>query len=122
MEEIFCFFAMSLEILTQRLQQSQNLTTDQVSNAIEALLSEDETMEQKEKFLVALANKGETAGELAGFAQAMRTRAIDPQIRAKDFGGVIVDTCGTGGDKLNLFNISRPLPQPLHLQHHRVFL
>ena len=106
MEEIFCFFAMSLEILTQRLQQSQDLTTDQVSSAIEALLSEDETMEQKEKFLVALANKGETARELAGFAQAMRTRAIDPQIRAKDFGGVIVDTCGTGGDKLNLFNIS----------------
>ncbi|HYA35696.1 MAG TPA: hypothetical protein VEF03_08745, partial [Candidatus Binataceae bacterium] len=44
-------------------------------------------------FLVALHMKGECAGELAGAARAMRSRA-----RSVDLGADIVDTSGTGGD------------------------
>jgi anthranilate phosphoribosyltransferase len=52
--------------------------------------------------LAALAAKGETVGEIAGAAAAMRARAIRiPHHRAD-----VVDTCGTGGDGAGTFNIS----------------
>jgi anthranilate phosphoribosyltransferase len=46
--------------------------------------------------------KGEMVEEIAGSAKAMRSRAI--RIRAAD--PLVVDTCGTGGDRANTFNIS----------------
>jgi anthranilate phosphoribosyltransferase len=55
-------------------------------------------------FLVALRMKGETAGELIGFARAMRARAS--QVPADLAGGPLLDTCGTGGDARGTFNIS----------------
>jgi anthranilate phosphoribosyltransferase len=54
-------------------------------------------------FLTALRMKGETSQEIAGFARAMRAKAV--RIRAKD-GECVVDTCGTGGDGCGTFNIS----------------
>ncbi len=55
--------------------------------------------------LAALAARGETAEELCGFAEAMRAAAtpvpLMPEERAR-----LVDTCGTGGDGLQTFNIS----------------
>ena len=45
--------------------------------------------------------KGETAGELAGFARAMREHAV-----VVDAGDDLIDTCGTGGDNAGTFNIS----------------
>lgn len=52
--------------------------------------------------LTALRMKGETAEEITGCAMVMRKKAI--RIHAGD--GVVVDTCGTGGDARNTFNIS----------------
>ncbi|MFM2128620.1 MAG: Anthranilate phosphoribosyltransferase, partial [Pseudomonadota bacterium] len=52
-------------------------------------------------FLVALRMKGETASEVAGFAQAMRAHMV-----RVDAGADIVDNCGTGGDQSGTFNIS----------------
>jgi anthranilate phosphoribosyltransferase len=52
--------------------------------------------------LAALAAKGETAGEIAGAARAMRARAI----RIPHHREGVVDTCGTGGDSSGTFNIS----------------
>ncbi len=53
-------------------------------------------------YLMGLRMKGETVEEIAGSARAMRSRAI--RIRAAD--PLVVDTCGTGGDRANTFNIS----------------
>jgi anthranilate phosphoribosyltransferase len=46
--------------------------------------------------------KGETVDEIAGCARAMRSRAV----RIDAGPGVVLDTCGTGGDGLGTFNIS----------------
>lgn len=56
-------------------------------------------------FLTALHMKGETAEELAGFARAMREAALPVPYQAPP-GETLLDTCGTGGDGLNTFNIS----------------
>jgi anthranilate phosphoribosyltransferase len=53
--------------------------------------------------ITALRMKGETIGEITGFARTMREKAV--RIRAKD-GERVVDTCGTGGDGKGTFNIS----------------
>ena len=56
----------------------------------------------KSAFLVALASKGESVGELAGAARAMRARAA----RVEPSSSGVIDTCGTGGDGRGTFNIS----------------
>lgn len=52
-------------------------------------------------FVAALSVRGETSEEIAGMATVMRARA-----RMVDAGGDLVDTCGTGGDEQNTYNIS----------------
>lgn len=61
---------------------------------------------EKAAFLTALARRGETAAELAGFAQAYLSLARDPQISGSWEGRPLLDCCGTGGGGLNLLNIS----------------
>ena len=56
----------------------------------------------KSAFLVALAAKGESVGEIAGAARAMRARAA----RVEHGSSGVIDTCGTGGDGRGTFNIS----------------
>src|SRR6185295_17281057 len=53
-------------------------------------------------YLMGLRLKRETVAEIAGSARAMRSRAT--RIRAAD--AMVMDTCGTGGDGANTFNIS----------------
>src|SRR5213075_2250588 len=54
--------------------------------------------------LVGLASKGTTAEELIGAATVMREKAVAVGCSPED--GVILDTCGTGGDVRGTFNIS----------------
>lgn len=53
-------------------------------------------------YLMGLRQKGETVDEIVGSASAMRARAARIRVGAS----IIVDTCGTGGDGANTFNIS----------------
>lgn len=65
----------------------------------------DERTEESviEDFLVALAEKGETATEIVALVDVMRAQAITlPELNAGEF----IDNCGTGGDGLKSFNIS----------------
>ncbi len=52
--------------------------------------------------LIALRAKGETVGEIVATARALRARAVT----AKGVDPMAIDTCGTGGDGANTFNIS----------------
>ena len=53
--------------------------------------------------LIALRMKGESIQEIAGFARKMRDCAVCIRPKVK---GVLVDTCGTGGDASNTINVS----------------
>jgi len=55
--------------------------------------------------LTAMAVRGETADELTGVAEAMRSLAVPLPLTDEERAG-LVDTCGTGGDGLGTFNIS----------------
>ena len=74
--------------------------------AVGQLVDENISATLKAEFLTALARKGETIEDIAGFARELRDRSIaptlDPQTRARE----ILDVCGTGGDRLGTFNIS----------------
>ena len=70
------------------------------------LAGAEASVESKAEFLTALARRGETVAEIAGFARALRQRAVEPPIDAATRARQILDVCGTGGDRLNTFNIS----------------
>jgi anthranilate phosphoribosyltransferase len=95
-----------LESLIPQLNAGAALSAEQVREAVGALAREDLPAEPKADFLIALATKGETTDEIAAFAAELRNISIqpplDPETRARE----ILDVCGTGGDKLNTFNIS----------------
>jgi anthranilate phosphoribosyltransferase len=95
-----------LESLTEQLRAGQALSSEQVRAAIVALTEEQVAVESKADFLTALAVKGETVDELAAFAHELRERSIPPPLDAETRALEILDVCGTGGDKLNTFNIS----------------
>lgn len=90
-----------------RVGQGIDLDDTGCRQVVVALTDESVPPVAKAEFLTALARKGETAAEIAGFAGELRARAIappvDPEWRA---GREILDVCGTGGDRLNTFNIS----------------
>jgi anthranilate phosphoribosyltransferase len=95
-----------LSSLTVQLKDRATLTPAQVSEALADLLSETVPIEQKADFLIALGTKGETPGEIAAFAADLRNRSIRPELDRVTRALEILDVCGTGGDKLNTFNIS----------------
>ena len=85
-----------------KIIQRKDLNEAEMSQMISDIFSGDITDAQTGAFMAALATKGETFEELAGAAKAMRRKAR----RIQNSAAAIVDTCGTGGDGANTFNIS----------------
>jgi anthranilate phosphoribosyltransferase len=85
-----------------KLASAQALTADEAASAMGEIMDGTASPAQIAAFLTALKMKGETVEEITGCARAMRQRSvkIDPGP------GVVLDTCGTGGDGLGTFNIS----------------
>ncbi|HEY1219711.1 MAG TPA: anthranilate phosphoribosyltransferase [Bryobacteraceae bacterium] len=88
----------------ERVAERHNLSPEEAQEAMRVILAGDASQPQLAAFLMAMRMKGETAGELVGFARAMRSMAapIDHGLS----GAAILDTCGTGGDGAGTFNIS----------------
>jgi anthranilate phosphoribosyltransferase len=82
--------------------RGQVLTEDQARSAFEAIMDGLVPPSRLAGFLVGLRMRGETAGELAAFARVMRERAT----RVRSDRPILLDTCGTGGDRAGTFNIS----------------
>ncbi len=80
----------------------QNLTTDEMKSVMQQIMTGQASDAQIGGFLVGLRMKGETIDEITGAAQVMRELATKVTISGEH----LVDTCGTGGDGSNLFNVS----------------
>lgn len=95
-----------LETLTQQLADRQSLTDTGITGAVQALTNQNIPPQIKAEFLTALALKGESPAEIAAFARVLRSLSIHPPLDAQTRSRQILDVCGTGGDRLNTFNIS----------------
>jgi len=85
-----------------KLTERKNLTVEEAASALDEIMSGRATPAQIGAFLVSMRMKGETVDEITGCARVMREKAtrLNPKRRP------LVDTCGTGGDGSNTFNIS----------------
>jgi len=84
------------------LIQGKNLTCDESFVAMKSIMNGEATAAQIGSFITALRIKGETIDEITGCAIAMRDKAEPIELEIDYF----IDTCGTGGDGANTFNIS----------------
>src|ERR1700694_1297596 len=95
---------MPLVSFLHRVANRENLSADEARTAMDAILSGNASTAQIAAFLVALRMKGESPDELLGFALAMREKANVVDVGLGD--EALLDTCGTGGDAAQTFNIS----------------
>jgi len=90
--------------LIEKVRGGNDLSAFDVQEAVAFLLSDSIEAKTKADFLTALHKKGESAGEIAGFVRVLLERAVPLQIDgARE---PIIDVCGTGGDGIDLFNVS----------------
>src|SRR5918997_1190468 len=80
------------------------LSADDATAAMDAIMTGGATGAQIGALVTALRMRGETVDEIAGFARAMRRHAL--RVTPNENGQPLVDTCGTGGDASDTFNIS----------------
>jgi anthranilate phosphoribosyltransferase len=86
----------------QKLLDRKDLSRPEMSAVMNEVADGGATPAQVGAFLAALRLKGETVDEIAGAAEVMRARCDRVRVERP----VFVDTCGTGGDNQNTFNIS----------------
>jgi anthranilate phosphoribosyltransferase len=91
-----------IEEASQNLSQGRNLTPEQMETVMEEILNGRAQTSQIVSFLTALSQKGETVEEVTAAVLVMRKHAVCIATSDK----VVLDTCGTGGDKKGTFNVS----------------
>ena len=89
--------------LIEKIRAGNDLSAFDVQEAAAFLLSDSIEAKTKADFLTALHDKGESASEIASFVRVLLERAVPLEIKVD---GPIVDVCGTGGDGIDLFNVS----------------
>lgn len=94
----------SLRDTLLKICRREDLTRDEAREAFEFIMTGQASEAQIGGLLVGLASKGTTAEELIGVASLMREKAVPVACDAQS--GVVLDTCGTGGDVRGTFNIS----------------
>lgn len=93
---------MDMKTALSTVVAQQHLTEEQMAEVMEIIMTGQATDAQIGGFLVALRMKGETIDEITGAARVMRKLATGVSVK----GDHLVDTCGTGGDGANIFNVS----------------
>jgi len=87
----------------KKIIKREDLTSKDVKGIMRDIMTGNIEESQLGAFLTALHMKGETIEEITGFAEIMReySNRIEPNVEND-----LLDTCGTGGDKIKTFNIS----------------
>ena len=86
----------------ERALAGEGLSASEAEGVMMLIMGGEATPAQIGGYLVALRAKGETIAEITGFARAMRRHVTAVRASRRP----LVDTCGTGGDGANTFNIS----------------
>lgn len=86
----------------QKLIEKKSLSPEELQSCFQQIMGGKESPSLIASFLVALRMKGESAEELTAAALAMRQAAVPFKSQVQN----LVDSCGTGGDHSNTFNIS----------------
>ncbi|HSB50151.1 MAG TPA: anthranilate phosphoribosyltransferase [Nitrosopumilaceae archaeon] len=89
--------------LISKLQNKTDLTYSEISQVMTGILNGETNDEENLEFLKHLTEKGETDDELLGMLDKMQEFALHVVPKNQ---GTIIDVCGTGGDKLQTFNVS----------------
>ncbi|WP_324732985.1 anthranilate phosphoribosyltransferase [Pseudomonas paeninsulae] len=93
---------MNIKEALNRVVSQLDLSTAEMQDVMREIMTGQCTDAQVGAFLMGLRMKSETIDEIVGAAQLMRELAAPVQIEAEH----LVDTCGTGGDGMNIFNVS----------------
>lgn len=91
-----------LKDIIEKIIRFENLDMNEAYKVMKYIISGNANDCQIASFLTALRMKGETIDEISGFSKAMLDKAKKVTTKYSD----VVDTCGTGGDRRNTFNIS----------------
>ena len=100
----------------QKVVQGNDLSEEEMIHAMNEIMEGKATDAQIGAFITALRMKGETIAEITGAAKVMRAKATPIRVYEDAISmdrddinvdqETIVDTCGTGGDGTNTFNVS----------------
>jgi anthranilate phosphoribosyltransferase len=91
-----------MKIYLEKLMKQKNLTAEEMKQAVQHCFSPEANDAEIAAFLTALQIKGETADELTGLVEVIRSKSA---FNASPLPNMM-DNCGTGGDQSNSFNIS----------------
>ncbi len=93
---------MEIQAAIKHLIQKNDLNNEGMTSVMQAIMTGQCTEAQIAGFLVALRMKGETIDEIGAAAKVMRDLSSKVEVDPTH----LIDTCGTGGDGANTFNIS----------------
>ncbi len=93
---------MNIQQAINAVIERRDLSREEMHSVMQAVMSGETTPAQIGGFLIGLRMKGETIDEITAAAEVMRSLASKVSVSAAH----LVDTCGTGGDARNTFNIS----------------
>lgn len=93
-------------ILLQQLLDRHSLTLDQAASLMQGWLTESISPVLSGAILAAIQAKGVSAQELAGMAQVLQSQSLGEAFDQAPLPAPLIDTCGTGGDGAQTFNIS----------------
>jgi len=93
---------MDMPAAIRAVTEHRDLSVDEMRTVMRTIMTGEATPAQIGGFLIGLRMKGETVDEITAAAEVMRDLAAHVLVD----GPHLVDTCGTGGDAANTFNVS----------------
>lgn len=93
---------MEIQAALKKIVEGESLSESEMESVMHQVMTGAATPAQIGGLLVGLRMKGETVAEITGAARVMRALAVPVDVAQEH----LVDTCGTGGDGANTFNIS----------------
>ncbi len=93
---------MKINEAIEKISNGNSLKKNEIKEVFQAIMKNECNDAEIISFLISLKTKGETIEEITGAAEVLREMCVKLNLSSNE----LVDTCGTGGDSQNTFNIS----------------